>query len=339
VPSTETAEPPYKIIWITWERHRRNETLSQALGAKLFQFEFYCNPICRYARSSLATLATLVRERPTVIGVQNPSLVLALLATSYGRMMRIPVVMDAHNAGLWPPSPRFRRLLHAIARSAIARAALTIVTNDNLTEYVRQHGGRPFVLSNSVPELDAHAGAPQLKGRRNVLFICSYASDEPYVDVIRAACTLSADTFVYVTGKPKQDWEQLKAIAPPNVVLTGFLPERDFVALLLAVDVVVDLTTREDCLLQGAYEAVAAEKPMVLSDTSALRTHFGKGACFTDNSAADLAHKMTEALNRIPTLTREVKELKHEHTIEGERQQRELNALLRRLSAGGSLTA
>jgi hypothetical protein len=276
----------------------------------------------------------LVRERPTVIGVQNPSLILALLATTYGQVTRTPVVVDAHNAGLSPPGGRCHRILLWIAQRVIARASLTIVTNTNLTDGVRRQGGRPFVLSTAVPDLRHLSVSPALQGRRNVLFICSYADDEPYVEVIRAAQDLDPETAIYITGRPKQDAEELRYLAGKNVVLTGFLPETDFISLLHAVDVVIDLTTRENCLLQGAYEAVAAEKPMVLSGTAALRVHFNKGACFTNNTADDVARQINDALSRRATLVEEVKILKREQLAEGMRQKAELSDLMRRLSRG-----
>jgi hypothetical protein len=154
------------------------------------------------------------------------------------------------------------------------------------------------------------------------------------VEVIRAAQDLDPETAIYITGRPKQDAEELRYLAGKNVVLTGFLPETDFISLLHAVDVVIDLTTRENCLLQGAYEAVAAEKPMVLSGTAALRVHFNKGACFTNNTADDVARQINDALSRRATLVEEVKILKREQLAEGMRQKAELSDLMRRLSRG-----
>ena len=40
---------------------------------------------------------------------------------------------------------------------------------------------------------------------------------------------------------------------------------------------VVVLTTRDDTLLSGAWEAIALGRPLVLSDTVALRSTFGEG--------------------------------------------------------------
>ncbi len=90
----------------------------------------------------------------------------------------------------------------------------------------------------------------------------------------------------------------------------GFLPEDEFVALLAGSDLIVDLTTRDDCLVCGAYEAVALEVPMVLSDTPALRDYFTSGRIFSSNDAAGIREGILTARRDHARLQREVAELK-----------------------------
>ena len=67
--------------------------------------------------------------------------------------------------------------------------------------------------------------------------------------------------------------------------MLGFLPTDEYYRYLLSASVVMDLTTVEDCLLCGAYEALAAEKPLILSRTRALEEYFGSGVVLTDNTS------------------------------------------------------
>ena len=62
------------------------------------------------------------------------------------------------------------------------------------------------------------------------------------------------------------------------------------------MDATIDLTTRENCLVCGAYQSIAAGKPMVLSKTRALQTFFPAGAVYTDNSAADIRRCIEKVL-------------------------------------------
>jgi hypothetical protein len=48
--------------------------------------------------------------------------------------------------------------------------------------------------------------------------------------------------------------------------------------MMRSVDATIVLSERENCLLCGAYETVASEKPMILSNKEALRNYFDKGA-------------------------------------------------------------
>jgi glycosyltransferase involved in cell wall biosynthesis len=69
------------------------------------------------------------------------------------------------------------------------------------------------------------------------------------------------------------------------VRFTGFLQEEEYWGLLRSADGIVDLTLMADCLVCGAYEALAAGKPMLLSDNLASRELFGNAALYTDNTA------------------------------------------------------
>jgi glycosyltransferase involved in cell wall biosynthesis len=120
-----------------------------------------------------------------------------------------------------------------------------------------------------------------------------------------------------VTGKIKEHLTELVKATPENVVLTNFVPEEEYVELLRSVDVIIDLTTREDCLVCGAYEAVAAGKPLIASDTKAMRTVFNKGVLYTKNTADDIAEKIGQAIQQRDILGRDIIQLR-EHIL-GER--------------------
>ena len=57
----------------------------------------------------------------------------------------------------------------------------------------------------------------------------------------------------------------------------------------------MDLTTLEDCLLCGAYEAVAAAKPLVISNTRALADYFGATVVLTENAPEPIAASIQRA--------------------------------------------
>jgi glycosyltransferase involved in cell wall biosynthesis len=299
-----------RAVWVSWEHQRRNQGIASALGVPFHEIDLKHGRFARYALSLLKTWRMLRSERPSVIFVQNPSIVLAIAALIYGRLQGVKIVVDAHNVALVSLERSSRSPLAALYRLAVRCADLTVVTNNRLATLVSTAGGRPFVLPDRIPEFPP---APQLErsaGEHSVLFICTFASDEPYREVIEAARQLDSRITVYITGNPKHRRAELKAIAPSNVIFTGFVSEEDYVALLQTVDVVMDLTTRADCLVCGAYEAVAAERPLILSDNRATRAYFDRGVRYTDNSAVDLARAVREVLHSADSQQLAIRELK-----------------------------
>lgn len=92
--------------------------------------------------------------------------------------------------------------------------------------------------------------------------------------------------------------------------VAGWLPDMEYWQLLASVDVVVDLTTCEDCLVCGAYEAVAVGQPLVLSDTASLRNYFRRGVVFTRNEPKAIADALSDALARSGELRAEMLEFR-----------------------------
>jgi hypothetical protein len=249
----------------------------------------------RYPIALCKTLAAFVAEKPDLIFVQNPSLILSLFAVHYGLITNVPVIVDAHNAGVYPFNGT-HTWANKLADYLFRKASITIVTNNALAAYVRMHGGNAEVMPDPIPEFTPPAKIKALKGKFNVLFICSWADDEPYDEVIQAARLIDKSIYVYITGNSRGKESKYAGNMPENVVLTGYLKEIDFIEMLYSCDVVMDLTTRDDCLVCGAYEAVAAEKPLIVSNSKALMEYFSCGALYTTNTSSDIATQIGNAV-------------------------------------------
>lgn len=316
-------------LWLTWERQRRNRTLSQAVAAELQEMNLPGGRVQRYGRLIVRTLSLLLRRRPALVFVQNPSMVLALLTVLWGRLARRPVVVDAHNAGV-RPFDGARAWANRLAAFLFRNAALTIVSNPALETVVQQAGGRVLALPDPIPDLVPGQPA-QAAERFEVLFVCTWAADEPYLEVLRAARDLPEEVRICVTGNSKGRERALEGELPSNVELLGFVAEDEFVRRLQRCQVVMDLTTREDCLVCGAYEATAVEKPMILSDTACLRGYFDKGAIYTANDATAIAAAVRRSVAEIESLDREVRQLKQEKLIEWDARLAEAERVFRQL--------
>lgn len=301
-----------KRVWITWENQRRNRTLSKHLDAKLLQLDFNLNKFTRYPLLTLYTIYILLKERPKIIFAQNPSIVLALLCVYISFVMRTPVIIDSHYAGLFPLNKR-SKILNYLSRFIAKYSTVTIVTTSELKQYVENLGGKSVVLQDPLPSFPPYTPPQTIHPYKyKVFFICTWAEDEPYLEVIKAAELIDPSIHIFITGNSKGKEKGFGGRLPNNIILTGYISEDMFIKNLYDSDVVIDLTTRENCLVCGAYESISACRPVILSDSAALREYFHKGALFTNNTAKDIANKIDESLNNIEDLVKDVKVFKAE---------------------------
>ena len=316
--ATEWSKWSARAIWITWENQRRNRELAAALGVRLNEWadvDAIPNLLRKYATGLSRTLRFLIADRPALIICQNPSIVLAVLSVACRPFTGAGVVVDAHNGGLQPAEGR-SAFLNFVSRWVQRRADLTIVSNEALAAKVRHNHGRAFTLPDRVPEIRGAVDA-RIASMKTIVFVCTYAADEPYADVLEAARRLPHDITVFVTGNYRKRGLD-PAMLPPHVRLTGYLSEHDYVNLMASASVVMDLTSREDCLVCGAYEALALGKPMILSDTKANREYFSSGVVYTRHDPDALQASMCEAIERRQELAREVAGLRTRRSEEWE---------------------
>jgi glycosyltransferase involved in cell wall biosynthesis len=218
-------------------------------------------------------------------------------------------VIDAHNSGIYPFENK-SRLLRSISCWLQRNAALTIVTNKTLKDFVEKNGGTAFVLPDAIPSTPNNLKRKKLKGDINLTCICTFNEDEPYWEIIKAARLLSTDIHIYFTGKFEGKISSKEV--PDNVHLTGFIPESEYWDLLYSSDIIIDLTLREDCLVCGAYEGIALEKPLILSNTNALKEYFSKGSIYADPFEKDIYKAIQASIQDMENLQKDIKLLKVE---------------------------
>jgi glycosyltransferase involved in cell wall biosynthesis len=319
-----------KKIWIAWEKHRRTTELASALnGIKTFQFEAEANRLVRYPYLLCKTIMTILKERPQLVIVQNPSLILSFFMVTLGKRLVRRVIVDAHNEGIRPFHPSFDWLL-PVYRTIQKRADLTLVTNGELAREVLNNNGKPFVLEDKIPQF-SEAKHITLRGQHNLVFICTFEKDEPYQEVIHAASLLDPSIYIYVTGRYEKAHPDIISQAPSNLIFTGFLAEDQYVSLLQSCDAIIDLTLMQDCLVCGGYEAVALGKPLILSNTPALKKYFCQGAVYTANNAEEIARAIQGLLENKERLQDEMRILKAQLTSAWEEKHAKLLSILEEL--------
>lgn len=309
-------------IWIAWETQRRSLGLSRRLGADLrlvLHSGWKRYPLC-----IAETVALLARCRGRTVFAQNPSMVLAALAG----LLKVPfgyrLVVDRHSnfaflagagAGLK------RRVSDLLSGFTLRRADLTLVTNSELQAHVEKAGGRAFVLPDPFPDLSAYqpkvsrneapgssgAAADASPRPREILFVSSWAFDEPISAAMQACRKLRGQIIMRITGRPPAAWFQALAAAPVNFIPTGFLSEAEFFARMAESDAVMAVTSRAATLVCGGYEGASLGKPLILGGSAALREYFDAGCVYTDGSAADLEFRIRNLLTALPAYREQIR--------------------------------
>ncbi len=297
-----------KAIWITWEDHRRTQVLAKQFGINLVVFKYSGLLLIRYLVLSLRTTIKIVKYRPKLLIVQNPSIILSLIVSIIKPLMRYRLIVDRHSnfkfSTQLSSSPKWK-LFHWISHFTIKAADLTIVTNSFLKEYVNNKGGRGFVLQDKIPNFPVTLAS---KDSNTAVFISTFSGDEPFQAFIEAASFFKDKFIFFITGNYNKALKKgliTLSELPQNIKLTGFLPEKDYIDLLNSSDFNIVITLNDYTLNCGAYESVALQKPMILGNTSTIKEYFSKGAVYTNSTVESFC-------DSINTITSNINQYRHE---------------------------
>lgn len=274
------ARPTAALAWTT--QTARADEIAAAVGGtgRRFTGRLPARPATaplRYLINAVETVLWLARHRPGAVIVQNPPIVLPVIAYLWCAATRTPLVLDSHPVSFGRKGSRLWALFLPIHRWIAKRSALVLVTVDELADEAASWGSRVALLHEAPPEPAAEgaAGAADevAPDRDRILFVGVFAADEPVAALVQAARSVP-ELEVHITGDPAKAPEALVAGAPPNVRFTGFLGPRDYAEALRRAGTVMTLTTESTSVVRAGYEAVYAHRPLIVSDWPTLREVF-----------------------------------------------------------------
>lgn len=294
-------------VLITWNRSRRSQSLARKLSLRLLEIQPEGPAIFRFTKCTLWTAHQLILHRPTTVLIQYSYLLLIILSIYKAVFKKnLRIICDCHTKALRRKQAGFgRNLFLATKKWSFSYCELCIIHNNELAAEAQEFTNNFLVLHDPVPLLaprkngnDAHKASDKNK----IVFVCSYASDEPIDETLAAAKQLPADNEVFMTGTPPKS-----VISDPSnkVNFTGFLDDDAYIELLDNADVIVGLTKENGTLQCSAFEAMAINKPFVTSDTQTLRNLLGKSAIYVSNSPASIVEGITAALESSLNLKKE----------------------------------
>jgi hypothetical protein len=244
------------------------------------------------------TCVYLLRRRPRAVVVQSPPVPAAALVWVWARLARIPVAFDTHPATF--ETTGIDRVMRPLIAWMVPRTAACLVTTPGLGAQVERWGGRWLVVHEPPNDWSERMRPRPCSPEQRLLFICTFAPDEPLMPVLEAARRLPKVEF-QITGEHFKIPEQARRTAPPNVRWVGYLRGADFVRALENADVVMSLSSRNDSVQRSAHEAVDALRPLVLSDAPHMHELFPY-AVFVTNDVGSLAAGIADAFARCDEL-------------------------------------
>jgi hypothetical protein len=303
------------FVWSTYDL--RADNLSKHLGACLY---FLFSSPLRHPTLMIKTLTILRNNKPKLIICQNPPMTCALIAVMYrilfARRCAPKIIMDAHRGAFYRPWSYMKFLSDFILR----RVDVVIVDNTELQNLVlNRHGVKASILEDPIPEL-----LDSLQDSKNTSMTSSktgtfkvavsnpYTWDVPLSQIIEAARSLVTVADFYLTGDFQKANDKLLRQRPNNVILTGFLPAKEYVSLLVEVDAILALVNDPLAMQSSGYAAIAAAKILIISNHPHLKKYFTKGTIHTKNSADDIKKAIIMARDKEDLLKKEMHELRLE---------------------------
>lgn len=275
-----------KNIWITWHYQTRTRNLAKELNLDLHELFIRDNLVKRHLFSSIWTIKKLFGIKPNVVFIQY-SFLLLIITVLYKKVFRkhLSIIVDVHTKGL-------RRVLSGIAGSifwflkkwSFSQSDLVIISNQGLIPDVVKFNSNYMILPDKIVEYNIVKESKFIKPY--CVNISSFAIDEPVDEIFELSNKLN-DFRIYWTGKSPDNVKR-KGEQYSNIIFTGYLSFEDYFALINEAEFVIVLTTEEDCLQSGAYEALGVNTPMVISDTKALNEFFGPSAVYTKHDPENL---------------------------------------------------
>jgi hypothetical protein len=305
-----------KIVFLVWDRQSiRALGIAKHLGANLY---LLYTSRTKHPILFVRTFRILVKDRPEIVICQSPPITCALVTIIYKYLFAGPkkpkIIIDTHTGAITKPWSR------TVSRLVMRLATYNIVTNKELQNYVAQkYRIKALVLEDPIPDFSEILSTIKKEvaykilqnDTFNIAVVSSFAYDEPLQVVFDTAAQLP-DTQFYITGdKSKVDKKFLNQKLD-NVTMTGLLEYNLYLDLLQKVDAIIDLTTDDKTMLSGAYEAVALEQPLIISDWLPLRRYFNKGTIYVKNSPKDIRDAIRIARTKKEELSRQMHQLKNE---------------------------
>jgi len=285
-----------KNVWLTWHYQARSRNLAKIFNLKLYEYFRNKNLFERHLFSFFWAIKILFKVRPKIVFIQYSFLLLLIVAVYKKiRFKKVLLVVDCHTKALRRRATGvFASLFWRLKTWSFNAADLTIISNEGLIRDISELHNNFVILPDKISE----ERIEKLKSKKEkyCVYISSFQIDEPFEEVLKASELLKNKLKFYWTGKCPTKVKEVKNNFP-NVKFTDYLSFPDYYNLIGNADCLLALTTEDDCLQSGAYEALNMEVPFVISNKKALQSYFQNAAIYTSHNPSDIAEAIENAIS------------------------------------------
>ena len=265
------------------------------------------------------TFLRYLKERPSMLILQLPQGPL-LLEGVLLKSLDCKIAADVHTGFVYGHKLK-GLILNKSFNKLLNYADLVIVHNNEILDILP-----PSIIEKTEvvydPWMFIQPTEQTSSNSRYLVFPASFSPDEPLAEVLKAVNKYK-NIKVFVTGNFYRNPSMLR-FSSSNIEFTGFLKRQDYEKLLANSFGVITGTKDEYTLMMSAWEAVAFQKPLILSETKTLRNMFDDYAVFYNwKSHESILNALSEVFSE-RDLTYARKKLK-------EKSINSLNALTKRL--------
>jgi len=273
-----------------------------------------------YIQGFYDTFLKYLKERPSTLILQLPQGPLLLEGVLLKKAFNCKIVADVHTGFVYGHTLK-GLIINKTFNKLLNYADLVIAHNREILDILH-----PSIIAKTEvvydPWMFIQSTGQTSSNDRYLVFPASFSPDEPLLEVLSAVNEYK-NIKVFVTGNCYRNPSLLR-FSSSHVEFTGFLNREDYKKLLVNSFGVITGTKDEYTLMMSAWEAVAFQKPLILSETKTLRNMFDDYAIFYNwKSKESILNALSEMFSE-RDLTYAQKKLK-EKTINS------LNTLTKRL--------
>lgn len=305
-----------KIIWIDWVYDGRSQNLADRFGVRYFPLGYFSKRpglffvFLRYFLASINMIFLLASRNPKIIIMTGsppfPHFIVYLLS----KIKNIKYVIDTHSG--YFDDKKFD-IFPKLRKKIMADAFFHIVTNDAHKNIVEENNGTAYILGVLLEDSNNIKGH-NFEKNKNFVWVSGYHYDEP-LDIVFDVAKAVPDVNIYITGNiqkaPKLFREKCELFE--NVILTGFMPEEKYISYIKGSTAVIALTTRDNTMQRGAYEALSYNIPIITSNWNLLKGSFFKGAIHINNTAIELRSAIRSICDNLDNFRKDIQELNEIH--------------------------